>query len=337
MALCLATSAGWVVSQNQVMHRAELVAEHPGMRLARDISPDSFQPSPRFCLRDGEVFALDDTLTVTERRSVVLSSGARLLNATQDLSIVVGADQAGLVVAAARESRLPLPEAEVACMFPSGHILVTAPVIEHATYEGTDYASRTGHRVLLIDPGTGQAIDEAALDIPESYVSATQHPRAPLAVLTAGEGQDGSRVFSVAEVDGRLVVEALAENVVAAGFNPSGTRLLLTPHPSFSPTLRVLNWPDGGELSSVAAPDLGLPEDSFGLCGCYLNDRQMLAMTVAGRLVALDDRLGPLAEVHLTPGARRPDFMIGVSAATFAVQTWRDGAASASVWRLPHL
>src|SRR5258708_22880119 len=131
------------------MFRAELVAEHPGVRLDRDISPDSFQASARFCLQDGKVFALDDTLTATTRGSAVLSSSARLLNVAQDLSIVVGADQSALVVLATVESRLPLPEAEVACIFPGGHILVTAPVIEDSTYEGTDYAFRSGHRVLL--------------------------------------------------------------------------------------------------------------------------------------------------------------------------------------------
>lgn len=291
------------------------------MRLARDISPSSFQPSPRFCLRDGEVFALDDTLTAKTQKIITLPSRARLLTARSDLSIVVGADQSGLVVVAAGASRVPLPGAEVACLLPGGYLLVTAPV-------------RTGHRVLLIRPGTGEVTHEVTLDIPDSHLSAIQHPTAPLAVLTAGAGQDGSQVLSVAEVDGRLVAEVLAENVVAASFNPSGTRLLFTPHPSFSPTLRVLSWPDGSQLSTATAPEVGLPDDSFGHCGCYLSDDQVLAMTTAGRFVALDDRLGLLGEISVAIGPRR-DFMIGVSPATFAVQTWRDGVAGTSVWRLP--
>jgi len=322
------------------MHRAELVAEHQGMRLDRDISPDSLQPSPRFCFRGGQVFALDDTLAATTRKSIALSSCARVLNAVPDLSIVVGADESDLVVATtaatAGEFRLPLPMAEVACIFPGGHVLVTAPVIEHATFQGADYASRSGHRVLLIDPSKGRVVDEAALDIPESFISTTQHPTAPLAVLTASEGQDGNRVFSVAEADGRLVVEALVENAVAASFNPSGTRLLLTPHPSFGPELRVLNWPDGSQLRSATAPDLDLPDDdSFDICGCYLKDDLILAMTSAGRLIALDDQLDLLGQIGVSAVRQRPSYMIGVSTANFALETWRHGAASASVWRLP--
>jgi hypothetical protein len=318
------------------MYRAELIAQHPAMRLDRDISPASCQPSPRSCLRDGQVLALDDTLAMAARKNVILSSGARLLNAAADLSIVVCADQSALVVLAAAEFALPVPEPEVACIFPNGHILVTAPVIEAPAEEGTDFAFRAGHRVLLISPDTGRVLDEVALDIPDSYLSATQHPVAPVALLTAGEGQDGSRVFAVAEADGRLGVEAVAEGGIAASFNRAGTRLLITPHPSFSPTLRVLNWPDCKRLSSATAAGLGLPDDEMGVCGCYLDDDRVLAMTAEGKLVVLDDGLGLLAEVGLRPAGQGPDFMIGVSPANFAVQTWHDGAASASVWRLPH-
>lgn len=317
------------------MYRAELIADHPGIRLDRDISPGSIQPSPRFCLRDGEVLALDDTLTATAHRSVKLSSSARLLNAAEDLSVVVAADQSDLVVIAAAESRIPLPEAEVACLFPGGHILVTAPVVEHSMYEDADYTFRTGHRVLLINAETGRVLDEEALDIPDSYLSATQHPVAPLTLLTAGLGQDGSRVFAVAETDGRLSVEPVTENVIAASFNSSGTRLLTTPHPSFEPVLRLLTWPDRVQVSSATAADLGLAGARFGVCACFADDGRVLAMTSAGRFVALDEELNLIGEISVMVAGQGPNFMIGVSPATFAVQTWRDGAAGASVWHLP--
>lgn len=111
--------------------------------------------------------------------------------------------------------------------------------------------------------------------------------------------------------------------------------MLVTPHPTFASTLRVLRWPDGALLHAANASDLGLAGQSFGVCGCYLDDDLVLAMTKAGRIVALDGQLGLIGEIGIAPEGKGPDFMIGLRRTEFAVQTWLDGAASATVWRLP--
>jgi hypothetical protein len=319
------------------MYRAELVARHAGLRLDREIAPSVDQPSPRFRLLDGQVFALDQTLTAIASRKVGLSPGARILNGTRDLSLIVAADQADLVVIAAEEFRLPVPEAQAACLIRGGFLggpVLGGPVLGGAVLGGAVLVAAQGERVLVIDADVGQVLDEVELDR-LGYLSAIRHPAAPAAVVTAGQGQDGSRVYTVAEAGGRLSVTDLAEDVLGASFNPSGTRLLVTPHPTFASTLRVLRWPDGELLHAANASDLGLTGESFGVCGCYLDDDLVLAMTKAGRIVALDGQLGLRGEIGLAPDGRGPDFMIGLSAKEFAVQTWLDGAASASVWRLP--
>ncbi|HET7017572.1 MAG TPA: hypothetical protein VFI65_26855, partial [Streptosporangiaceae bacterium] len=188
------------------MYRAELVVRHEGWRLDRDIAPVTDQPSPRFRLVDGQVFALDQMLAASAARKVGLSPGAQLLNAAPDLSVIVAADQADLIVIAAEEIRLPVPEAQAACLLPGNHILVAAQ----------------GNRLLLLDPAAGQALDEVELDL-FGYLRAVQHPVTAAAVVTAGQGQDGSRVFAVAESGGRLTINNLADDVLGASFNPSGT------------------------------------------------------------------------------------------------------------------
>ena len=116
-------------------------------------------------------------------------------------------------------------------------------------------------------------------------MTALAHPHDGSVVLDAGEGQDGSSIFQVRANGDELHVERILENAVAADFTPSGSRLLVTPHPSFGGPVRVLSWPDLTLLHELSEDVLD-EDEGFDLYGCFLSEtRAILSVSGASPLV----------------------------------------------------
>jgi hypothetical protein len=231
---------GGVWSVSGIGHlTARLVAEHPGLDLQRDLAPLAFGGVTRFRIADGSVLRLDHLLGPVASRPTALDPGTRLLTARDDLSVVVGSNEDDLIVATGTASdevvhRLALGPADSATFVTPHHLVVTAPVTEPVPRDGEVDEMRGQHRIVLVDVARGTVLDQTLMaGVNDAVVVATPHPGDGSVVLDAGEGQDGSHVAVVRVESERLVVEPWIENVVVAGFDPGGQRLLLTPHPSF--------------------------------------------------------------------------------------------------------
>ncbi len=246
---------------------ARLVAEHRGLDLDR-LTPSALGAVPRFRLVDDVVERLDASLHVVARRpSGLPRETRRLLAVGPDLPIVVGAGESDLAVAVGEDlvHWVELPQADSAVLVTPTRLLVTGPV------DGP-------HRVVLIDLGTGAVLDETIVEVFDAGMSATPHPTDGSVVLDAGEGQDGSQVF-VVRIDGdgeRLVVEKKAEDVVVSGFDSTGERLLITPHPNLADRVAVLAWPSLDVLAEAYHDELGCVPDFYG---CFVDDDCILLRT----------------------------------------------------------
>jgi hypothetical protein len=319
---------------------AEPVTWRSDLRLGHDLAPTSLQPVTRYRLHGGTVTALDWKLDPSRSVDVDVPATARLLTATPRLGHVVAADAATLIIWTARGARrVPLSAADSATVLSSGHLLVTAPVIERQTWQGRTYEQRGAHRVFLVELRTGRILDEAAIDVVDAGVTAVPHPHDASVLLDAGEGQDGSRVFRARVVDDRLALELVLENVVAAGFAPSGHRMLITPHPSFDDRVSVLAWPSLHPIASITAADVGCVADRFDLYGCFLSENRVLLKTVEHGLMLCSADLRPDAWIELTTNdaddGAEIETVFGVSDDAFAAEVWNDRSASATVWRIP--
>lgn len=298
---------------------AEFVAELPGIRLARGLAPAALGPEPRFWFQDHTVTALDGLLAPGASRPVDVPPGADFLAATPDLALLIFATKHDvLLVGATGLARAPIAEADSAVVLASGRVLVTAP-------QGDKHAAH------LLDPATGKVVDVVGLDTYDAGVTAVPHPGDGWVALDAGEGQDGSTVFRVREENGRLVAEELMSDAVLAGFDPSGSRVLITPHPSFGGPAEVLSWPG---LDPIAALD-DLDLDIYGAFAGA--DRVLLSTFEEGPLLCTGD-LEPLGLLDLSayPVADFEDTqLLGLGPDTFALDLYHDGAGHTTVWRIP--
>jgi hypothetical protein len=317
-----------------------LVRELDDVRLGRDLAPVALGPCPRFRRVGDRVLALDDDLRERRTRTLDLPADARLLTASADLDLVVAATAEELLLVAERTRTLPVPGADSAS-FVDGRLLLTAPVLGQSEWEGRPYTYRGATTAYLVDVADSAVTSQVDLDVADAGTSAVPHPTDPVVLLDAGEGQDGSRVFAATvhgrQVEGRL----LLENAVAAGFSPAGDRLLVTPHPSFGPEVRVLDWPSLSEVARLTSADLGWPDDELDLHGCFLRDDVVLLSTVEHGLVLTDGGLEPVARLDLSEGSPGPDAettsLVGVADRRFAVELWCEGRQRAGLWEVPAL
>ena len=315
-----------------------LVRELDDVRLGHDLAPVALGPCPRSRRVGDAVQSLDGDLRERRSRRLDLPDDALLLNASADLDLVVVATPAALLIVAGETSNLPIPAADSAS-FVDGGLLVTAPTVEHGVHDGRPYVHRGETTAYLLDLGAATVTSQLRLEVADAGTSAVPHPTDPVVLLDAGEGQDGSQVFAAtvggAEVHGRR----LLENVVAAGFSPAGDLLLVTPHPSFEPVVRLLDWPSLSEVARLTAADLGWPDDELDLHGCFLDDDLVLLSTVEHGPVLTDGRLQPVARLDLSEGSPGPDAettsLLGVAERRFAVELWSEGQHRAGLWSVP--
>lgn len=309
--------------------RAELISR------AADVDIDTLVGSPHgangwFGLAAGLLTGYDSVLRPVGSLRVDVSADARLLAATDDLGNVAVAQDENLVLFSGQtELRLDCPGGDSAVFLSPDLLLVTAP---------EEDLGWGGHEVLLIDVRAGEVLDRHSLEELQASVSALPHPSDGSILLDAGEGQDGSYLFRVTVSERALTVEELAENVVPAGFDPSGKKLLLVPHPSFQTQPSIVAWPDMEPLAEID-PEAVLGEDDyFHFFGGFLSETHVLLETIPScELVLCSDELEPRARITL-PGYEAPRFeiesimILGQNA--FATRLWSDAAAITAVWRL---
>ena len=287
------------------------------------------QAVTRSALLDSAVSVLDEHLMPTRTIAVNVPPGARLLDATPSLDLILLADRERLWLHSADDLiGVDLAAVEAATRLPSGRLLVTAPTMEQQVWQGRAYESRAEHYAYLIETN-GTVVDRVELDVADAGVMLVPHPHDGSILLDAGEGQDGSRIFIAREAAGRLQVQAVLNNVVAAGFDRAGERLLLTPHPSFNTGVSLVSWPSLDPLITLTAEDVG---DGFDLYGCFIGDQVLLTCYEHGAVLC-SSGLEPLAWVQLGDGT--PECIVGVTHDAFGVDLWRDRSVSATVWRLP--
>jgi hypothetical protein len=340
----------------------ELVAVVRERPYTVSVRPVGIGIRPTYVVRGTDVHALD------WRYASVASAPAppgELLTAVPDLSLIVSRDGTDLVIRRdGRDVRLPVAPVDSATPLSDGTVLVTAPEMVVSEYEGRTYTSRGAHRVLLIGVD-GTVRDEITLEVADAGVTALPHPYDGSVLLDAGEGQDGSEIFRVRVVDGRLDAVSILGDAIAADFSPSGDRLLVTPHPSFTDEgVRVLSWPD---LEPIAAIDDGILADAdadadaddtdddddgddgdddyfgddsapgFDLYGCFLTDDLIVLGVYESAPLLCRGDLTPIGRVALPPpyDEATPTSLSGRAADAFDLDLYlgRDDSV-ATVWRI---
>lgn len=265
--------------------------------------------------RAGAVRLLDSRLDEIDVKPLELPTEARLL-AAQGLERLALAAGSNLLLLGERLTNLTGLACDGAA-FIGDHLIATAPADE-------------GHRLLLIDPATGQTLDEVLVDADDAGAFITVHPRDPVAVIEFAMGQDGCVALRVGIDDPQgspslRATEILrVEDAVFAGFDAAGERLLVVPHPSDPDALRVLAWPSLDELGRLSTEHLGT-EIGIGLPACWVDDDCIAAYAIEDSLIVTDGSLRNPARVALPI-----DF--GDDGDLESLTSLRPGRVAAGVW-----
>lgn len=233
--------------------------------------------------RDGAVHLLDDRLSEIARRDLPLADDVCVL-AASSLDRLVLDFAGGLAIAGDEVITVPGLRADAAAFL--GHLLVVA------------VPDGQRHRLLALDPATGDLLHEQDVDAPDARAFLHPHPTGDTAVLELAMGQDGVLAYRV-DVDGMRVhlTEILAgEDPVIAGFSPSGTGLLVTPYPSDPETVRILGWPSLNEIAQLDASDVGAAY-GFGLAGCWIDDELVAVYATEDSLIVTDSHFDSVERV----------------------------------------
>ncbi|WP_250035563.1 hypothetical protein [Paractinoplanes maris] len=319
---------------------AELVHRLTDLRPGHDLAPVGLGVMARYALTGGTVVALDEQLRAVRRRDVDVPGGGKLLAATPDLSSVVLGARDHLVVHGDRTVEIGIEAADAAVFVGGDRLVVTAPVVERRDHDGRPYESKGEHLVHLVEARTGTVVDRAELDVIDAGVFAVPHPHDGSILLDAGLGQDGSATFVTRVLGDRLAVKPMREDVSVSGFDPSGGRLLLTPHPGFGDVATVVDWPALRPLAQLSGAGLAFDDGGLDLYGCFLSDDRIVLQAGEyedyGVLVCSAD-LTPVAWLDLghAPGESEVSSVWGVGPDLIAVEVWADGEATAAVWRVP--
>lgn len=239
------------------------------------VDADTVQNPHRFVQHlQGVARLLDDRLEEVATREI----GTTRVLAARGLDHLVVCDGSNLQILSDRTvvvSELPGD----AAAFVGDLLIVTAP-------------AANAHRIVLIDPSTGEVLDEVVVDAEEAAAFITPHPSESCVVIQFPMGQDGCIVQRVDVVDRSLHAEEIlaGQDPVIAGFNPSGTRLLVTPYPSDPDMALVLEWPSLAEVGRLTAEALGAPF-GIGLAACWLDEERIALDAVEDALVITDSRL----------------------------------------------
>ncbi|MFK4762091.1 hypothetical protein ACI3KS_14260 [Microbacterium sp. ZW T5_45] len=240
---------------------------------------------------DGAVRVLDETLEEIDVRPLDDVGDDARIRAAHGVDLVAISSSAGLTLIGGRRitrDRITRDDLHVdAAVFLGEHLLATVP-------------SADGHRVLLIDPATGATLTEQTVDADDATAFLTRHPTEHLVLAEFAMGQDGTRLMRI-DVDGQHMnaTEILTgQDPVFAGFSPRGDRILIAAHPSDPEVMRVLTWPELGEVGRLSASDLDA-EYGLGLAACWVDDERIAAYATQDSLLVTDASLTWVQRVEL--------------------------------------
>jgi hypothetical protein len=238
--------------------------------------------------QDGNVRLLDDQL---EQIAAQQLEASRVL-AARGLEHLAVSDGSNLLILGAAtgtaEAAVTVADANCdAAAFVGDLLIATAPAAET-------------HRVLLINPATGDVVDEATIDADGATAFIIPHPTELVVVIEFPMGQDGCVAQRVEVISGSLRVDEIlcGQDPVIAGFNPSGTRLLVTPYPDDPETARVLAWPSMDEIGRLSADDLAA-EIGIGLAACWIDEKRIAIYAMEDSLVVTNESLGEPVRARL--------------------------------------
>ncbi|WP_221937751.1 hypothetical protein [Rhodococcus sp. KBS0724] len=244
--------------------------------------------------QDGIVRLLDDQLEEIaahelEASRVLAARGLEHLAVSDGSNLLILGAAPG-TVAATGTPEAAVTVADVNCdaaAFVGDLLIATAPAAET-------------HRVLLINPATGDVVDEATIDADGATAFIIPHPTELVVVIEFPMGQDGCVAQRVEVISGSLRVDEIlcGQDPVIAGFNPSGTRLLVTPYPDDPETARVLAWPSMDEIGRLSADDL-VTEIGIGLAACWINEERIAIYAMEDSLVVTNESLGEPVRARL--------------------------------------
>lgn len=308
---------------------ARLLGERPSLSLGKGLAPVSLQSSHWFSLRDGRITRFDELLEPIASRDIQgLPKRSQLLDATDELSAVVVVADSTLLWRDGRTVAEIEGCADSAMFLAESRLMLAVPQRD---------GNAQHHDLVLIDAMSGRILDASPIDVYDAgtFMVATGDGGV---VVDAGEGQDGSKVFVASVADDRLSVELLVQNVTVAGFSPSGSRLLLTPHPSFEDVVTLLDWKTRRPVARLSSETAGLTDDQgFDFYGCYAGEDRVLLLTHSSGVLACDGDLDPIGWVDLggaLSGDAEIGSLIGLGPSTFTVEVWRGGEGRTSVWSL---
>ncbi|WP_366816924.1 hypothetical protein [Myxococcus xanthus] len=233
------------------------------------------EPHRYACLQEGAVRLLNSNLDVI----AAYDTDATLLLAARGLERLVLSDGKNLLIVGDHAVVVPdLVCDAAACV--EELIIATAP-------------GDSSHRILLIDPASGKILDDVQVAAEDATAFITRHPSSPTLLVELPMGQSGSSTYKIELAGGSLRVEEIlaGQDPVIAGFNPSGTKLLVTPYPDDPEVARVFAWPSLEETGRLTADELDA-ENGIGLPGCWVDEESIALYAVEDSLILTDQDLG---------------------------------------------
>ncbi len=193
------------------------------------------------------------------------------------------------------------------------HLLVTAST-------GED------HLIMLIDYESLELVAEQTFSVSQATAFMTRHPLDSIVLLELAMGQDGSHTLQVDISATHLQLTELfpGEDLVVAGFNSSGTALLLLPHPNDPETARVVHWPTLQEVGHLNAQAVGA-DLGFGLAGCWIDDQRVALYLMEDSIIVTDGVLSNPTRINLP-------LNLGDEADVESMRTIEAGVIEATIW-----
>lgn len=284
--------------------------------------------------------AVDESLEPVRRRQVELSR-MRILDAAANLERIILADPLEMVIIIGSQfTHIDIRRVDAALFLPDGRIIATAP----SRRDPQKPRKRPSHnRACLIDPDSGTIINEQELKVSNASVGIYLNTTDGSVILDAGEGQDGSHLFS-AQIEGdTFKIRKFGRDGVFGSFSPTGDRLLLLPHPMSDEPVTLKTWPDLKRVAALDIDDVEMDEDDgFDVDGFHLHDDQIILRTFENRLLACSGSLEPKAwidaDLPLDPdGNPAVTGIIGLTRDTIAMETFTGDGPLVSMWRIPSL
>lgn len=274
---------------------AEIVLDKFGVLGANDAARSSFTAWAGDCL-----IALDPHLNVLGQwRADRQHRGRHATSPDRGLALISGPDEVCLLDHASR-ARWRYAHPPWLRAFESGCVWFDGAGQPWAVVPGASYDHCL---VVRLDLDSGQPLAQAPIEARPAGIIPVHHPDGWVG-LSEGEGQDGARAWwvrSAAQSVGQARIEVLAggwDDWILSDVDPSGAKIITTPHMGWVPALVVRSFP-GLEIVRSVDPPPGehWQEAAFfagdmiinALGGTRHGQRRLVAINRYGKIADLDE------------------------------------------------